>query len=80
VVSYDVDGAREVVIAGETGILVSPRDIAGLAAAISNLVADPALRERFGQEGRRRFTDVFRHERMTAQLRRLYSQVLAESV
>jgi hypothetical protein len=41
------------------------------------LVADAALRDRFGQEGRRRFTDVFRHQRMTAQLRQLYQAVLA---
>ena len=40
------------------------------------LAADPALRDRLGQEGRRRFTDVFRHERITAQLRQLYQDVL----
>ena len=76
VVSYDVDGAREVVISGETGFLVPPRNIPALAAALSNLVADPHLRDQFGQEGRRRFTDRFRHERMTAQLRGVYEQVL----
>jgi glycosyltransferase involved in cell wall biosynthesis len=78
VVSYDVDGAREVVIPGETGVLVPPRDIAGLAAAMRTLAADPALRERMGQEGRRRFTDVFRHECMTNQLRGLYLNVLTK--
>ena len=51
VVSYDVDGAREVVIPGETGVLVPPRDIAGLAAALRTLVADPALREPHGPGG-----------------------------
>ncbi len=76
VVSYDVDGAREVVISGETGFLVPPRDIPALGAALKNLVADPRLRDQFGQEGRRRFTDRFRHERMTAQLRGVYEQVL----
>jgi glycosyltransferase involved in cell wall biosynthesis len=76
VVSYDVDGAREVVIAGETGLLVPPRDIDGLTAALGRLAADPAMRAHFGQEGRRRFTDVFRHEHMTAQLRKLYRDLL----
>jgi glycosyltransferase involved in cell wall biosynthesis len=76
VVSYDVDGAREVAIPGETGFLVPPRDIEALAAALENLAADPRLRERFGQQGRRRFTDQFRHERMTAQLRGVYERVL----
>jgi glycosyltransferase involved in cell wall biosynthesis len=78
-VSYDVDGAREVVLQGETGVLVPPRDVAGLAAALSTLVTNPALRERFGQEGRRRFTDVFRHQRMTEQLRGLYRDVLTRN-
>lgn len=76
VVSYDVDGAREVVLPDQTGVLVAPRDVAGLAAGLTGLVADPALRDRFGQEGRRRFTDVFRHQRMTEQLRGLYQSVL----
>ncbi len=77
VVSYDVDGAREVAIDGETGFLVPPRDIDGLSSALRRLAADPAMRNRMGQEGRRRFTDVFRHERMTEQLRGLYNRLLA---
>ncbi len=76
VVSYDIDGAREVVITGETGFLVPPRDVERLAAALSRLAADPALRDRLGAAGRRRFTDQFRHERMTAELRQLYQDVL----
>ena len=77
-VSYDVDGAREVVISGETGFLIPPRDVAALADKLKLLAADPAMRDRFGQEGRRRFADVFRHEHMTDQLRDLYQNVLAK--
>ena len=51
--------------------------LAGLTAAMKSLAIDPALRDHLGQEGRRRFTDVFRHERMTEQLRKLYLEVLA---
>ena len=40
VISYDVDGAREVVIP-ETGILLRPRDLAGLKKAILDLAAAP---------------------------------------
>jgi glycosyltransferase involved in cell wall biosynthesis len=74
-ISYDVDGAREVV-RPETGILLRPRDIAGLTAAILRLAADPALRDAMGREGRRRFADQFRHETMTDQLRSLYLRLL----
>ncbi len=79
VVSFDVDGAREVVLSGQTGFLVPPQDVAGLAAALGQLAGDPQLRHRLGDEGRRRFTDVFRHERMTAEIRRLYAAVLGET-
>jgi glycosyltransferase involved in cell wall biosynthesis len=75
VISYDVDGAREIVLP-ETGILVPPHDIAGLRAAVLRLAADPALRDALGQEGRRRFTHRFRHETMTDQLRALYALLL----
>jgi glycosyltransferase involved in cell wall biosynthesis len=76
VVSYDVDGAREVTIDDVTGYLIPPRDVERLALRLKQLVAAPALRGRMGQEGRRRFTDVFRHERMTELLRELYQNVL----
>ena len=76
VVSYDVDGAREVVIPHETGFLLPPRSCEEMTAALRRLVGDPGLRERLGSEGRRRFTETFRHERMTAQLRALYEELL----
>jgi glycosyltransferase involved in cell wall biosynthesis len=75
-ISYDVDGAREVVTP-ETGVLLPPRDLDGLTQAVIRLAADPTLRERLGGEGRRRFADQFRHETMTAQLRSLYERLLA---
>jgi glycosyltransferase involved in cell wall biosynthesis len=75
VISYDVDGAREVVLP-ETGVLLAPRDLPGLRQAILNLAADPAARAAMGQEGRRRFAGQFRHETMTRQLRSLYERLL----
>ncbi|MBI2825718.1 MAG: glycosyltransferase family 4 protein [Planctomycetia bacterium] len=76
VVSFDVDGAREVVLHGTTGLLVPPCDARQLAEAIGLLVMDPAMRAQFGAEGRRRFTDQFRHARMTRELRALYERLL----
>jgi glycosyltransferase involved in cell wall biosynthesis len=78
VISYDVDGAREVALP-ETGILLPPRSIEGLKAAILRLAADPGLRDAMGLEGRARFADRFRHETMTAQLRSLYERLLARA-
>jgi glycosyltransferase involved in cell wall biosynthesis len=79
VVSYDIDGAREVVIPGQTGYLLPPRDVEALAAAIDELAADAALRDRLGSEGRRRFAEVFRHEHMTEQTREAYARLLQKA-
>jgi len=76
VVSYDVDGAREVVIPGETGFLVPPKSTSPLAEALARLSQDGGLRRDMGLQGRRRFTDQFRHERMTDQLRKIYARIL----
>jgi glycosyltransferase involved in cell wall biosynthesis len=77
VVSFDIDGAKEVIIPGETGILVPPQSVAELADAVVGLVRDPALRQRLGEAGRTRFTDRFRHETMTRRIREVYAEVLA---
>lgn len=77
VVSYDIDGAREVCLDGETGFLVPPRNRRRLADALLSLVKDATLRERLGQQGRHRFTDRFRHDLMTQQIRQIYLNLLA---
>lgn len=76
VVSYDIDGAREVVIPDETGFLLPPKSIDEMATALNELIEDRSLRHRLGQEGRRRWTDVFRHEHMTDEIRKVYERVL----
>ena len=77
VVSFDIDGAREVVLPGGTGQLVPPQCTDLLADAICELAKDPALRTRLGREGQRRLTEPFRHQHMTRQIRGLYGRVLA---
>lgn len=79
VISYDVDGAREVVITGQTGSLLAPRDVAGLVREILALAADPARRLRYGATGRELCQQRFRHQYMTEQLRAIYAEVIAKS-
>jgi glycosyltransferase involved in cell wall biosynthesis len=79
VVSYDVGGAREVVIPGETGFLLPRDSVTQLVEAVGALVADPALRERFGATGRERFTEQFRHQTMTRRIREVYDAVTGPS-
>jgi glycosyltransferase involved in cell wall biosynthesis len=76
VISFDVDGGREVTISGQTGFLVPPCEVGPLAEAIVALAEDASLRLRCGQEGRRRFTEPFRHETMTRKIRSLYERLM----
>ena len=77
-ISYDVDGAREVVTTNETGDLIPPKSTQELSESIIRLSADPELRNRLGEEGRRRCRDVFRHEYMSERIRKLYEELLAK--
>jgi glycosyltransferase involved in cell wall biosynthesis len=78
VVSYDIDGAREVVIPDQTGFLLPPRSIDELSGALCQLANDSDLRHRLGAAGRDRWTDQFRHQSMTRQIRDVYADVLKQ--
>ena len=78
VISYDIDGAREVVLDGETGYLLPPCEIELLADRMIELAADPVLRERLGARGRTLFSQQFDHHYMTCRIRELYQKILLE--
>lgn len=75
-VSFDIDGAREVVSTMETGFLVPPGDVSQLTSALVQLCQDRGLREKLGEEGRARCRQVFPHQVMTHILREIYQEVL----
>lgn len=79
-VSFDIDGAPEVVIPGETGYLVQPGDAVGLADAVNRLLADSELRARFGAAGRRRVDPAFRAETMVHGIAAVYEMLLERHV
>lgn len=51
-VATRVGGIPEVVVHGETGLLVDDKDSAGLAAALRNMLTDQSLRNRLGKNAR----------------------------
>ncbi len=54
IIASRVGGVPEVVLDGETGILVPPEEVAALATALRQLTTDAPLRERLANNGRRR--------------------------
>lgn len=76
IVTTDVPGCREVVIPGETGYLVPPRNARALAEAISKLLDDvPACRE-FGAKGRQLIEQNFAQHIIASQTLALYRRLL----
>jgi glycosyltransferase involved in cell wall biosynthesis len=75
VVSFDVDGASEVVDS-ETGILLAPKDVPGLALAIEVLAGSPQLREKLGANGRARCREMFDHNTMVDRIEAVYRRLL----
>jgi glycosyltransferase involved in cell wall biosynthesis len=65
-------GIPEVVLDGETGLLVPPRDPRALANAVTTLLKDPKLRDRMGNSGLERVRRVFSAERMVERTLEVY--------
>jgi glycosyltransferase involved in cell wall biosynthesis len=75
VVATDVGGNREIVLDGETGLLVPPGDRDALAAALRRLAGDAELRARLGSAGRRRVEAEFGIEHVARQLTAMWRSV-----
>lgn len=77
VVATRVGGNPEVVIHGETGILVPPNDPRALAQAVHTL-HDPSPRMRMGQAGKARVREHFSAGQIVPKMEALYAQALRE--
>jgi len=77
VVATDSGGNRELVIDGEVGLLVPPRDVDTLAGALIRLLEDPALRQRLGLAARQRILEHFTTEQRIDKLEELYRSLLS---
>lgn len=80
VVASAVGGVPELVLDGETGLLVEPARPDALAAAIGRLAADPAARRRMGDAGRRRAEDEFAVDDCRAAHVALYRSLIGAGV
>jgi glycosyltransferase involved in cell wall biosynthesis len=75
VAAMDTGGTRDVVVAGETGLLsTTPEE---LAADVARLVADPALRSRLGAAARARVRETFSATAVVARIAALYERLIA---
>ena len=77
-ISFDVDGAREVVNEN-TGRLIEPKNVEQLIKACTELIQDKQLRDRLGQQGRQFVKDKFAPETMVNTIEQVYRKVLSDS-
>jgi glycosyltransferase involved in cell wall biosynthesis len=75
VIISDVGGISDIVVEGSTGYLIPHDDPAVLADRLRRLVADPQLRRRMGEEGRRRVEERFDLEKSTATIFELLATI-----
>ena len=80
VVATNVGGLRDLVVDGETGIVVPPRDPLALRTALEHLLADRELRQRLGAAGRERARRHFSWDAVTDATLSAYSEATGRMV
>lgn len=76
VVASAVSAIPEVVVHGETGLLVPAADVDSMAEALRTLLGDPALRRHLGLLGEARLEDEFSADAMVSRYQTLYQSIL----
>jgi len=76
VVATRVGGNPEIVVHGETGLLVPPADGDALATAILSILEDKEVASRFGRAGRKRIEENFSLSVMIRNYENLFEQVI----
>lgn len=74
-IACNIQGNREVIRHGETGLLVPPADSAALSEAIVRMLSDPAAAKTMGQNAARECRTRFSEERMIEQTIAIYDGV-----
>jgi glycosyltransferase involved in cell wall biosynthesis len=77
VVAARVGALQDIVLDGETGLLVEPHTHTALAHAISRLLRAPEQAYQMGLRGRQRIESVFSRQRQVEEVLRLYHQLQA---
>jgi glycosyltransferase involved in cell wall biosynthesis len=76
IVTFDIEGVREVVVDGDNGYVVPLRDVSGLADRVAWLVKDQTTARQMGERGRQRVTAEWDVQNMVHRISELYRHLL----
>ena len=78
VICSRVEGQRDIVQEGKTGIFVTPQDLDALRKAIEYLLKHPEVAKEMGREGRRHLEKYHTLDQWVSDVKRIVEQVIAE--
>ncbi len=79
VISYDIDGAKDVIDDGKNGYLVKPSDTDTFVRRIIDLADNKIVASEFGERGYRKAVSLFSSEKMVDDIEKIYKKFERES-
>lgn len=80
IIASNISEIPRIILNGETGILVPPKDILSLSDAMLELIRDSKMRQAMGERGRERVIEKFSLKKTTDDYKRLYLNLLAQKI
>ncbi len=78
VISSNCDGVPEIIVEGETGRLIPPRNSEALTSAVMDMLINPLKMKSIGHAGRKRAENLFDWNRVISETILLYHQLIKE--
>jgi len=75
-IATNIGGPKEIVVHGETGLLIPAGDPDALTAAVTALLVDPERASRMGEDGRIRYFERYTAQRTVTAIQREYEQLI----
>jgi glycosyltransferase involved in cell wall biosynthesis len=76
VIASNVGGIPEIIVDGQSGILVPSRNAGALRQALASLLQSSDMREKMGIEGRKRVEQMFSIHKNVRQTEQVYEELL----
>lgn len=79
VVSTDVGGVRDIIVEGETGFVVPPKNAVAFAEKLAYLIQNKEIREKMSQNGWTFVEDKFQYTKLVKNMEAYYAELLEKS-